>query len=113
MTKEEIYTAKKEFISQLQENFYEFKDIQSQSKEVYESNLKDWIQDSLLNYTKHGELSFTFLSRYELSESFAKSIGPISLKLIKPVYVESPISCGSNILIGYRYNCDIKHLILL
>jgi hypothetical protein len=113
MTREQVITEKKEFERQLQNNFYEFKDIQAQDKEAYFIYLKDWIKDSLLNHTKNGSLSFTFRSKYELTESFINSIGPVSIKFIGDITVESPVSVGRDILIGYKYNCDIKHLICL
>jgi hypothetical protein len=111
MTTEQVITEKSEFEKQLQDNFYEFKDIQAQDKEAYFIYLKDWIKDSLLNHTKNGSLSFSFRSKYELTESFINSIGPVSIDFIGKITVESPISVGRDILIGYKYNCDIKHLI--
>jgi hypothetical protein len=113
MTPEQVITEKKEFERLLQSNYYEFKDIQAQDEEAYFIYLKDWLKNSLLNHTKNGSLSFTFRSKYELTESFINSIGPVSIKFLGEITVESPVSVGRNILIGYSYNCDIKHLIFL
>jgi hypothetical protein len=113
MTREQVITEKKEFERLLQSNYYEFKDIQAQDKEAYFIYLKDWIKNSLLNHTMNGCLSFTFRSKYELTESFINSIGPVSIKFLGEITVESPASFGRNIVIGYNYNCNIKHLICL
>jgi hypothetical protein len=113
MTPEQVITEKKEFERLLQSNYYEFKNIQAQDKEAYFIYLNDWLKNSLLNHTKNGSLSFTFRSKYELTESFIDSIGPVSIKYLGEITVESPVSVGRNILIGYNYNCNIKPLIFL
>jgi hypothetical protein len=77
----------------------------------YEIELKEWLKESIYNATKNGSTQIQFKSRYELSQEFIDSVQPLKIKFDGSIYVESPISVGKKILIGYSYYCDIKDLI--
>ena len=79
----------------------------------YEIKLKEWLKESIYNCSKFGSTNIQFKSMCILSQEFIDSVKPLELKFNGSVYVESPISVGKNILIGYSYNCFIDNNIIL
>jgi hypothetical protein len=113
ITQEITWTEKKEFMLALEKNWYDSKELRHMSKEDYLSFLIEWIKDELIMQTKIGMYQLVFTSRYELSEDFIYQLGAFDCKLLEPVYVDSPIGCGTPILIGYQYKIQINQLLRL
>jgi hypothetical protein len=100
-------------IDVLKMNIDNYKLHRSLDQVQYEIELKEWLKESIYNSTKFGSTNIQFKSKYELGKEFIDSVQPLEIKYIGAIYVESPISVGKNILIGYSYNCFINNNIVL
>ena len=105
----ELQTHHAEIIG-FQPSFTVESSINTNKKPFVEANTEEVRLSFLKNkcivpvFTKDNE---TTLSHQE----FIDSVQPLKIKFDGSFYVESPISVGKKILIGYSYYCDIKHLI--